>query len=137
VPAAVAVAEAPSPGVPPARDDLVELWPAVLDSVRTTNGLLAAILAACQPVGVEGAVVTLAFPQSEAFGHRKADDASHRAVVAEALRAVTGHALRPAYELRDDLPLAEEPPPPTEEEWIARFKEAFDAEELTHEEENE
>lgn len=136
---AVAVAvEAPALGAGPAPDldALAELWPAVLDSVRADNGMLAAILDTARPVGVDGGVVTIAFPQSEAFLHRKADGAANREVVAGALRAVTGHALRPAYELRDDLPDAAEAPAPTEDEWIARFKEAFDAEELTHDEES-
>jgi DNA polymerase-3 subunit gamma/tau len=134
----VAVADAPpaAPGGPaPELASLVELWPAVLDTVRAENGLLAAILATAHPVAIDGSAVTFAFPQSEAFSHRRAGDAANREVVAQALRAVTGHPLRPSFELRDEVPVAEEPPPPTEDEWIARFKEAFDAEELTHDEE--
>jgi hypothetical protein len=103
--------------------------------VRGENSMLAAILDTAQPIGVDGIVVTVAFPLSEAFLHRKAEDTANREIVAEALRAVTGHPLRPSYELRDDLPTADAAPAPTEEEWIARFKDAFDAEELTHEEE--
>ncbi|UGS34548.1 DNA polymerase III subunit gamma/tau [Capillimicrobium parvum] len=137
--ATVAIAAAVAPGAgagpAPAVEMLADVWPAVLDSVRAENALLAAILDTARPVAADGTVVTIAFPQSEAFLHRKADDPAHREVVAEALRAVTGHALRPSYELRDDLPTAAEAPAPTEEEWIARFKEAFDAEELTHDEE--
>jgi hypothetical protein len=107
----------------------------VLDTVRAENGLLAAILASAHPVALDGAVLTLAFPQSEAFSHRKAEDGGNREIVARALRAVTGHELRPDFELRDEVPIAEEPPPPTEEELIARLKEAFDAEELIHDDE--
>ncbi len=132
VAAPVAVAD---PAGTPTIETVAELWPAVLDTVRAENGLLAAILATAQPVAVSGAEVEIAFPKSEAFGHRKADDTANKEVVAQALRAVTGHPLRPTYELRDELPIAEEPPPPTEDEWIARFKDAFDAEELTHDEE--
>ncbi|HEU4656377.1 MAG TPA: DNA polymerase III subunit gamma/tau [Capillimicrobium sp.] len=130
-PAASPVAVAASPSV----ETLVELWPAILDTVRAENGLLAAILSSARPVGIDGPTATFAFPQSEAFGHRKAEDAANRQIVAQALRAVTGHELHPTFELRDELPIEDVPPPPTEDEWIARFKEAFDAEELTPDEE--
>ncbi|MBX5443386.1 MAG: hypothetical protein IRZ32_17900 [Solirubrobacteraceae bacterium] len=109
---------------------MAELWPAVLDAVRAENGMLAACLGSAQPVGVDGNVVTIAFPRSEAFAYRKADDAEKRDLVAEALRSVTGHPLYPAYELHDELPTVEEAPPLSEEELIARFKDAFDAEEI-------
>jgi len=46
------------------------------------------------------------------------------------VRTVTGSALRPAYEFRE----LETPAAPTEDEWIDRFKTAFDAEEITSEE---
>jgi DNA polymerase-3 subunit gamma/tau len=133
---AVAV-EAPAAGAGPAPqlDALVDLWPAVLDTVRAENGMLAACLGSAQLVAVEGAAVTIAFPRSEAFAFRKADDTEKRELVARALRSVTGHPLRPSYELRDELPAADEAPRLTEDELIARFKEAFDAEELTHDEE--
>jgi DNA polymerase-3 subunit gamma/tau len=133
---AVAV-EAPAAGAGPAPqlDALVDLWPAVLDTVRAENGMLAACFGSAQLVAVEGAAVTIAFPRSEAFAFRKADDTEKRELVARALRSVTGHPLRPSYELRDELPAADEAPRLTEDELIARFKEAFDAEELTHDEE--
>jgi hypothetical protein len=127
-----------APGSPfgaPTISSLNEVWPAVLDTVRAENGLLAAIMATATPVAVTGDIVEIAFPKSEAFAHRKAEDQANRQIVAEALRAVVGSPLRPEFELRDEMPAVEELPPPSEDEWIARFKEAFDAEELTHEEE--
>ena len=52
------------------------------------------------------------------------------ASLADAVRTVTGTALRPAYEFRElELPAA-----PSEDEWIDRFKTAFDAEEISTEE---
>jgi DNA polymerase-3 subunit gamma/tau len=130
-PAQVAVAT----GDAPALETVAELWPAVLDAVRAENGMLAACLGSAQPVAVDGGVVTIAFPRSEAFAYRKADDAEKRELVAEALRSVTGHQLRPGYELHDELPTIEEAPPLSEDELIARFKDAFDAEELTPDDE--
>ncbi|HWV86682.1 MAG TPA: DNA polymerase III subunit gamma/tau [Capillimicrobium sp.] len=130
-PAQVAVAA----GDAPALETVAELWPAVLDAVRAENGMLAACLGSAQPVAVADGVVTIAFPRSEAFAYRKADDAEKRELVAEALRSVTGHQLRPGYELHDELPTIEEAPPLSEDELIARFKDAFDAEELTPDDE--
>jgi DNA polymerase III subunit gamma/tau len=132
-PAPVAVAQAAFPG--PTLESLSDVWSAVLDAVRAENGLLAAILATASPVGVSDDVVQIAFPMSEAFAHRKATDSANREIVAQALRAITGHPLRPEYELRDEVSMAEEPPPLNEDELIARLKEAFDAEELTTDEE--
>jgi len=130
-PAQVAVAA----GDAPALETVAELWPAVLDAVRAENGMLAACLGSAQPVAVADGVVTIAFPRSEAFAYRKADDTEKRELVAEALRSVTGHPLRPGYELHDELPTIEEAPPLSEDELIARFKDAFDAEELTPDDE--
>ena len=73
----------------------------------------------------------LAFPSQSSFLKRKAEDESHRRTVSTALRTVCGWPLRPMFELRD---LEPEPqtaaPPPTEEEWVARFVAELDAEEL-------
>jgi hypothetical protein len=135
VPAAEVFAEAPSPFGAPTIASLNEVWPAVLDTVRSENGLLAAIMATATPTAVKGDVVEIAFPKSEAFAHRKAEDQANRQIVAEALRAVLGTPLRPEFELRDEMPAVEELPPPSDDEWIERFKDAFDAEELTHDEE--
>lgn len=130
----VAVAPTAATGQP-TIDSINEIWPAVLDAVRSENGMLAACLGSAQPVGVDGGTVSIAFPRSEAFAFRKADDTDKRELVAQALRAVTGHPLRPDYELRDEMPAVEEAPPLSEDELIDRFKQAFDAEELTHDEE--
>jgi len=120
---------------PLAFESVSELWPAVLDAVRAENGMLAACLGSAQPVALAGTTVQIAFPTSESFAHKKCVDLPNRELVAQALRSVTGHTLSPEYELRDELAVAEEPPPLSEDEVIARFKEAFDAEELTHDEE--
>ncbi len=123
--------------VPLAFESVNELWPAVVDAVRAENGMLAACLGSAQPVALAGSTLQIAFPTSESFAHKKCDDLANRELVAEALRSVTGHRLSPDYELRDELAMAEEPPPLTEDEVIARFKEAFDAEELTHDDDAE
>ena len=115
-------------------DALVALWPAVLELVGTQNALLSAVLAHARPVAVHDGELRVAFPVSASFPKKKAEDREHRATVTRALRELTGDAhIRVEYELRDELPEIEgepEPTPRTEEEWVARFKEELDAEEL-------
>ena len=136
---------APSPASSPPSDlqGLREVWPAVLDHLKTTNVLCASILAESRPVALEEGELTVAFPPGSEFLRRRADSETYRACVIEALRAVTGHAPRIAYELREldpdgmaaaggsDGPSASRPL--TEEEWVARFVTEFDAEEIVPE----
>ncbi len=131
--------EAPPP--PPAAvldiddlDALVALWPAVLELVGAQNALLSAVLAHARPVAVHDGELRVAFAAAASFPKKKAEDREHRATVTRALRELTGNAhIRVEYELRDELPELEGEPesaPRTEEEWVARFKEELDAEEL-------
>jgi DNA polymerase III subunit gamma/tau len=128
--AAVAVAEPPSDE--PTLDAVRSLWPAVLDSLRADKGALAACLSEARPVELRGRELVVAFAESDTFNRRMADGVEHRAAVEAALRELAGSALRVAYELRD-LGEAHSPPeaePPSEDEIVARFKDAFDAEEI-------
>jgi DNA polymerase-3 subunit gamma/tau len=131
----------PPPPAPPSAglEGLRDVWPAVLDHLRTTNVLCASVLAESRPVALDAGELTVAFPPGSEFLRRKADSETYRACVLEALRAVTGHAPTLAYELRD---LEEQvagddggsaAPVLTEEEWVARFVTEFDAEEIVPE----
>lgn len=115
-------------------ESLRAVWPAVLDSLKSSgNTLCAHMLADTRPVAVEGAQVTVAFAPDEHAEHymRKADDDDHRASVAEAIRAITGDKPQVAYVLGEDAAVAEEPAaPPTDSEWVDRFVAEFDAEEI-------
>jgi DNA polymerase-3 subunit gamma/tau len=128
-----------APTTPPAAiatdlDSLVALWPAVLELVGARNALLSAVLAHARPVAVHDGELRVAFAATASFPKKKAEDREHRATVIEALRELTGDArMRVEYELRDELPAADgegERAPRTEEEWVARFKDELDAEEL-------
>ncbi len=134
---APAPASAPAPAPAPALDvnALVSLWPAVVELVGEQNKMLCSLLAEARPVGLHEGELRVAFAASASFLKRKADDSEHRATVTEALRELSGDGrLRVAYELREELPGV--PPdgvagaPRSEEEWVARFMEEFDAEEL-------
>ena len=109
-----------------------ELWPAVVDTVREGNAMLAALLADARPVIVTERELTLAFPSGAAFLKRKAEQDDHRRVTVEALRSVTGHTLVLRYELRDEEEAAADPAETvlTGEELVQRFMEEFNAEEL-------
>ena len=101
--------------------------------MRGDHALLGALIAEARPVAVDGEDVTLAFASTAQFLKKKAEDPANRAAVGEALRAVMGGRWRLSYELRDE-PASEEPPGSperSEEEWVARFMQEFDAEEVT------
>jgi DNA polymerase III subunit gamma/tau len=124
---------------PASLDGLRDVWPAVLDHLKTTNMLCASVLAESRPVELRSGELTVAFPPGSEFLRRKADTETYRACVLEALKAVTGQAPTLAYELRElEVGLAAaggtdgpgNPPPLTEEEWVARFVTEFDAEEI-------
>ncbi|MEA2299203.1 MAG: polymerase subunit gamma/tau [Solirubrobacteraceae bacterium] len=135
-PAPVLRASPPVPGAALAEEELtlerlITLWPAVLEAVGVGNKMLAAVIADALPVELSDRRLVLAFPEDSAFLRRKADDQANRRAVAEAVQAVTGRPLALAYDLRELSTPDEGPPPPlSEEEWVARLKAEFDAEEL-------
>jgi DNA polymerase III subunit gamma/tau len=125
----------PVTGMEPAARDLesvLGLWPAVVDLVRSSNGLLGACIDEARPVAVEGEELTLAYPFAAAFYKKKAEDPDNRATVGEALGALLGGRWRLSYELRDvPAPLARQAAGErSEEELVARFIDEFDAEEI-------
>ena len=117
-------------------DSLLAVWPAVIDVVRAENALIGALIADARPVAADGEDLTVAFASTAAFLKKKAEHPDNRAIVSEALRQVTGGRWRLSYEL---LEADAEPAPgaeaPTEEEWVRRFMEEFDAEELLSDQE--
>ncbi len=115
-------------------ESLLALWPVVVDAVGASNAMIAAAIADARPVAVAGEDLTVAFASSAAFLKKKAEHPDNRAIVSDALLKVTDKRWRLSYELlesgAEDLP---EQNPPTEEEWVQRFMEEFDAEELSGE----
>ena len=127
-------APAASPDAPVSRDleSVTSMWPAVVDLVRSENGLIGALIAEAQPVAVDGEDLTLAFASTAQFLKKKAEDPANRATVGEALRTIMGGRWRLSYELRDELSTQGRPQASehTEEEWVRRFMQEFDAEEI-------
>jgi len=133
---APAAVEQPSPEPTAAVDDLdgVRLvWPAVVELVRGEHAMLGALIAEAQPVAAKDEDLTLAFAATAQFLKRKAEDPANRSAVGEALRSVTGRRWRLSYELREELDRAGRPEISSEEEWVRRFMEEFDAEDITDE----
>jgi DNA polymerase-3 subunit gamma/tau len=131
-PAGVAVADAEL-----ALPDLAELWPAVCDALAVSNGQLGVMLRDARPIALVGREVTVGFDNDHAFQHRIADQAANRALLGEAVRAITGLDARITIELHDLADLVPEvaaaQAPPSDEEWVDRLKQEFDAEEIVPE----
>jgi DNA polymerase-3 subunit gamma/tau len=133
---ASAVAE-PAVVVAADLESLCALWPAVVDLVRSEHALLGACIAEAQPVAIDGEDLTLAFAATAQFHKKKAEDPANRMAVGEALGTIAGGRWRLSYELReqstaDERAGADER---SEEEWVARFMQEFDAEEVLGEDE--
>jgi DNA polymerase-3 subunit gamma/tau len=143
MPEPASVTEELATGEPPAAvvsaDDLESLqalWPAVVELVGMENKMLSAVLVDARPVAMAGEDLTVAFASSAAFLKKKAEHPDNRAIVSDALRQLSGGRWRLSYELLEvDADAASELSAPTEEEWVARFMEEFDAEELLSDQE--
>jgi len=134
VAAGTAIAEAQAPATPsgaPAAtlESVRAIWPAVVDLVRGENARLGAAIERARPVEVDGEELTIAFGSS--FLKKQAEGPADRMTVGESLTALTQVRWRLAYELREELQDGEsEPEDGSEERWLARFMEEFDAEEI-------
>ncbi len=133
------------PAAPPAQtaeglQQMVELWPAVVELVRGQNAMLAALLDMAKPVSMSEGELTLALPAIAGFQKRKVEsNESHRRTAAEAVRSVTGSSLELTYRLAE-VPVAnpeqaEADDKLSEAELIRRFVEDFDAQELKEDQE--
>jgi DNA polymerase-3 subunit gamma/tau len=123
-----AESEAPTEAESADLEGLLAVWPAVLDSIRSDNMVLATALTAGRPVELDGRELVVAFGADDAFKRRKAEAESR--AIGEAVRTVAGAPVRLRFEVRDMREHATEEAAPTEEELVARFVSEFDAEEI-------
>jgi hypothetical protein len=107
----------------------------VVDVVRAENALLGALIEEAEPVAVAGRELTVAFAASAPFLKKKAEDRANRATVTAALDSVMGGRWRLRYALDGELEgqRRSKPRASSEEEWVSRLMEEFDAEELSAE----
>ena len=113
------------------------LWPAVLDTVRSQNAMLATVLEGANPVEVVVDEIRLAFAESAAFFKRNAERVSNREALKQAIQTVTGRPMKLVYELRADEETAQAAEALSDEDLVARVMAEFDAEELPPEESEE
>jgi DNA polymerase-3 subunit gamma/tau len=110
-------------------EQLQSLWPAAVEAVREENAMVGALLAEARPAELEGNCLTVAFAEGAAFSKKKAEN--NRALLAKALRDLTGHSLELVYELRDGedghAGYSEASSSLDEEQLIERLKQEFGA----------
>ena len=139
-PAAAPTQQASSAAAPTQQDleGVAACWPAVVELVRESNQMLAALLAEARPVQLTGQDVMVAFPAGKAFLKRKAEQDDYRRAAVEALRAVAGAPLSVRYELREEVGETEpEQPTGTPDELVRRLVEEFDASEVLDDDQEE
>jgi DNA polymerase-3 subunit gamma/tau len=116
---------------------VVELWPAVVDHLRESgSAMLSTLFEGARPLGIdeERSVLRIGFPASAKFNKRKAEAVTNIERMTDAIAAVVGARLRPAYELIEEGG----PAPPSEqtvdavgeEELIEMIKDNFNASEV-------
>ncbi len=114
-------------------DEIVRLWPAVIEKLRETSPALAATFDGARPVGVEEGALRIGFPAELTFNKRKAEAKDKREQMAAALAAVAGAPLRPVYELLDgEAPaeVGEDSEDVDHEALVEKLKSEFNAEEV-------
>jgi DNA polymerase III subunit gamma/tau len=119
---------------------VVELWPAVVDHVRSSGSeMLSSLFDGARPLAVdsERSVLKVGFPAGAKFNKRKAEAKANVERIAEAVSAIVGERLRPVYELVeiDESHAADGngASAMAEEEIIELIKAKFDASEVVDE----
>jgi DNA polymerase III subunit gamma/tau len=129
-------AEGSGAAAPVELERVSELWPAVVDHLRASgSAMLSTLFEGARPLGVdeERSVLRVGFPASAKFNKRKAEAGANVERMTEAITAIVGQPLRPAYELIDgDAGDTESGAGPgvDEEELIEMIKDNFDASEV-------
>ena len=113
-------------------EEIVQIWPAVIEKLRETSPALAATFDGARPVGIGEEGLEVGFPAELTFNKRKAEAKDKRAQMGEALAAVTGAPLQPVYVLLDG---EQTPPEPAgddvdHEALVEKLKSEFNAEEV-------
>ena len=117
-------------------DQVVELWPAVVDHLRDSgSAMLSTLFDEARPLGIdeERSMLRIGFPPSAKFNKKKAESSANLERMTEAVGAIVGTRLRPAYELIEDESQAadsESSAEMSEEDLIDLIKDNFDASEV-------
>ncbi|HMA26200.1 MAG: DNA polymerase III subunit gamma/tau [Solirubrobacterales bacterium] len=118
-------------------EGVVEVWPAVVDHLRESgSAMLSTLFDEARPLGIDEQRSTLriGFPSSAKFNKRKAEAPANVERMTDAIAAVTGERMRPAYELIEEENQEAAPKSAaaaiTEEDLIDLIKDNFDASEV-------
>ena len=117
-------------------DQVVRVWPAVLDQLLQTAPALAATFEGARPVAFDAgeSTVTVGFPADHTFNKRKAEAPDKREQMAAVLEAVLGQKLRPAYSVFDGDEAAPQAAAKDDDvdhaALVEKIKSEFDAEEV-------
>jgi DNA polymerase III subunit gamma/tau len=118
-------------------EQVVELWPAVVDHLRDSgSAMLSTLFDEARPLGIdeERSTLRIGFPGSAKFNKKKAEAPANVERMTEAVGAIVGTRMRPAYELIDEENQAtldaEGSPEVSEDDLIDLIKDNFDASEV-------
>jgi hypothetical protein len=131
--------ERPEDGSTIDLDEVLRIWPSVLQKLGEKAPALAATFEGAKPVAFDDEGLKVGFPADKTFNKKKAEAPERREAVVAVFEEITGERLRPTYVVlegetstEDDSP---EPEPGNagldEEELVERFKSEFDAEEVS------
>jgi DNA polymerase III subunit gamma/tau len=118
-------------------EQVVEAWPAVVDHLRDSgSAMLSTLFEGARPLGIdeERSMLRIGFPGSAKFNKKKAESSANVERMTEAIGAVVGVRMRPAYELIEADPSDAAPEEGStemsEDEMIDLIKDNFDASEV-------
>lgn len=136
-PAVVAEPEVVTAKVDLDLDELVRVWPEVLQKLAETAPALVATFEGARPVALGEDRIEIGFPADRTFNKKKAESPERRDAVAVAFEGIVGRSIRPTYVLLDGESVGDDEAPETEkaavdeEELLERLKSEFDAEEVS------
>ncbi|MCB0859328.1 MAG: DNA polymerase III subunit gamma/tau [Solirubrobacterales bacterium] len=112
---------------------LEQVWPAILDSIGGSgSGMVASYFEGTRPLNLVEGKLTIGFPADSSFNRRNADRPECRQQLAAAVTAVTGDQFQIEYDSLEGGQAAADPESEVmdEEDFIARVKSEFNAEEV-------
>jgi len=132
--------EAPPAGGSLDLEQVVRLWPGVLERLGEKAPALAATFEGARPVGLGEEGLEIGFPADKTFNKKKAESPERREAVVAVFEELTGQKLRPTYVVLEGETSSEEDSPEPkdaaredldEAELLERLKSEFDAEEVS------
>jgi DNA polymerase III subunit gamma/tau len=122
----------PEPEPPPLElQQLQEAWSrAVLEAVEARSIPVASMLREARPVALDADRLTVEFAGEADFHRKLAEEAKNSAIIRDALYDVTGRKLSLEFTLGERSGADDEPETHDEKDFVALFKETFDAREV-------